>query len=142
MMIKYVVFFLLLSSPIALTAQNKDEAAIKAVIKEQTDAWNNGSIDDFMKTYYNSDSLMFVSSKGITYGWNATLNNYKKNYPDTAVMGKLQLDMLEMKPLSSNYYFVTGKWHLTRTIGDIGGFFTLLFKKIHGKWLIIVDHTS
>ncbi len=141
MMMKALIFSLLLSFPFALIAQT-EESEIKAVIDEQMNGWNKGSIGDFMKTYYKNDSLMFVGSKGITYGWEATLNNYKKNYPDTSVMGKLQLDLLDIKPLSPNYYFVTGKWHLKRNMGDKGGYFTLLFKKINGKWLIIIDHTS
>jgi ketosteroid isomerase-like protein len=142
MMMKTLIFCLLLSFSYTLIAQNKDETAIEAAIDEQMKAWNKGSIEDFMKTYYNSDSLMFAGSKGITYGWTATLKNYKRNYPNASVMGKLQLDLLDIKPLSPNYYFVTGKWHLTRKMGDTGGYFTLLFKKINGKWLIIVDHTS
>ncbi|HEY2727693.1 MAG TPA: DUF4440 domain-containing protein, partial [Parafilimonas sp.] len=61
---------------------------------------------------------------------------------DTAAMGKLSFNLLQLKQLSSEYYFVMGGWNLKRTAGDVGGYFTLLFKKINGKWLIIVDHTS
>ena len=76
MMMKALIFSLLLSFPFALIAQT-EESEIKAVIDEQMNGWNKGSIGDFMKTYYKNDSLMFVGSKGITYGWEATLNNYK-----------------------------------------------------------------
>lgn len=137
-----LLFIILTSASLSLFAQNVDEEVIRTVIHEQELAWNKGSIDTFMQGYYNSDSLMFVGKNGIIYGWQNALNNYKKNYADTVAMGKLQLNLLNMKQLSQNYYFVTGKWHLTRTIGDVGGYFTLLFKKINGKWLIIVDHTS
>ena len=37
---------------------------------------------------------MFVGSQGITYGWKATLENYKKGYPDRATMGKLKFDFV------------------------------------------------
>ncbi|HEY2727297.1 MAG TPA: DUF4440 domain-containing protein, partial [Parafilimonas sp.] len=76
------------------------------------------------------------------YGWRTTLENYKKHYPDTATMGKLAFNLINLKKLSPEYYFVIGAWHLTRSIGDIGGYFTLLFKKINGRWVIVVDHTS
>lgn len=122
-------------------AQN-DEQQIRAVMQTQTTAWNNGNIDAFMQTYWQSDSLLFVGSKGPNYGWHQTLENYKKRYPDTTTMGKLNFNLLQLKPLSVEYYFVLGSWHLQRTIGDIGGYFTLLFRKINGKWLIIADHTS
>jgi hypothetical protein len=35
-----------------------------------------------------------------------------------------------------------GKWYLTRSIGDIGGVFTLLLRKVANRWLIIADHSS
>ena len=126
---------------IPVFAQSSDEKAVRNVLAEQTKQWNNGDIPAFMKTYWKSDSLLFVGKNGVTYGWQKTLDNYKKNYPDAAAMGKLQFELLEVKPLSAAYYFVVGKWHLTRSIGDIGGLFTLIFRKDKGKWVIISDHT-
>lgn len=123
-------------------AQSKDETAIRQLLNEQTKAWNQGDIDRFMKTYWENDSLMFIGKSGVTYGWINTLNNYKKNYPDTAAMGKLSFDILVVKRLSFQYFQVTGKWHLQRSIGDLSGHYTLLLKKIKGKWVIIADHSS
>ena len=123
-------------------AQSKDETEVRGLLASQTKEWNAGNIPAFMNTYWKSDSLMFIGKTGITYGWQKTLDNYKKNYPDTAAMGKLKFDLLEVKRLSSGYFFVVGKWHLTRSIGDIGGIFTLLFRKLANRWLIIADHSS
>lgn len=122
-------------------AQTSDETAIRNVMNEQVKAWNNGDVDAFMKTYWQNDSLLFVSDPP-TYGWQTTLERYKKVYPDTAAMGKLDFNLMQLKQLSPEYYFVLGQWHLTRTGGDVGGYFTLLFKKINDKWLIVVDHSS
>jgi ketosteroid isomerase-like protein len=127
---------------IALFAQSKDEIDIRSVMDEQVKTWNSGNIDAFMQTYWKSDSLLFVGSRGPSYGWQNTLDGYKKRYPDTTTTGKLDFAILQIKSLSSEYSFVLGKWHLKRTIGDAGGYFTLLFRKINGKWLIVVDHTS
>lgn len=126
----------------SLLAQKTDETAIRAVMAKQVTDWNNGNIDAFMETYWKSDSLRFVGSKGVTYGWKNTLERYKKSYPDTTVMGKLQFDIQSVQILSNDYAFVLGKWFLKRTIGDIGGYYTLLFKKVNGKWVIALDHTS
>ena len=109
---------------------------------QQTADWNKGDVNSFMNSYWQSDSLMFVGKSGITYGWQKTLDNYIKNYPDTASMGKLDFTLLEVKRLSADYYFVVGKWHLKRSIGDIGGSFTLIFRKIKSQWLIVADHSS
>ncbi len=123
-------------------AQPKDEKAVRAVLQLQTTAWNQGNIDAFMQSYWKSDSLLFVGKSGPTYGWQNTLEGYKKRYPDTTAMGKLQFTLLQVKPLGTEFYFVLGKFHLQRTIGDLSGIFTLLFKKVNGQWVIISDHTS
>lgn len=123
-------------------SQNKDEEAIKQLLNEQTKAWNNGDIETFMKTYWQSDSLLFIGKNGPKYGYLNTLENYKKTYPDTAAMGNLNFKLLDIKRLSVLYFFVVGKWHLHRTIGDIEGHFTLLVKKIRGRWVIVADHSS
>ena len=119
-----------------------DEQKILNLIDDQRIYWNNGDIENFMSGYWKNDSLMFIGKSGVTYGWQKTLDNYKKGYPDTAAMGKLDFDLLEIKRLSVMYFFVVGKWHLTRSIGDVGGHFTLLFKKIKNKWVIVADHSS
>ena len=123
-------------------AQPKNELAIRNILATQTDAWNRGDINSFMKGYWENDSLMFIGKSGVTYGWTNTLNNYKKGYPDTAAMGKLVFTLIQVKKLSGKYYHVTGKWLLKRSIGDVGGHYTLLFKKINGRWVIVSDHSS
>jgi ketosteroid isomerase-like protein len=125
-----------------VSAQSKDEQTIRALLEEQRLAWNNGETEKFMSAYWQSDSLMFIGKSGITYGWQNTLNNYKKGYPDTATMGKLKFDIVEVKRLSAMYFFVVGKWHLTRSIGNVEGHFTLLFRKVKNKWVIVADHSS
>jgi ketosteroid isomerase-like protein len=138
------IFLYLLFILFSLNAftQTTDEQMIKAAMTEQLNAWNAGDIDRYMETYWHSDSLMFIGKSGPTYGWEKTKANYKKGYPDTAAMGKLDFEIINMKRLSVMYYSVVGKWHLKRTIGDIGGAFTLIFKKIKKKWVIIQDHSS
>ena len=125
-----------------LPAQSNAEKEIRKVLSTQDIAWNRGDIEGFMQTYWKSDSLMFIGKSGITYGWQKTLDNYKKGYPDTAAMGKLHFDLIEFKKLSETNYFVVGKWFLTRSIGNINGVFTLLLKKLNNRWVIIADHSS
>ncbi len=135
-----LVFFLLVIS--RAYGQSNDESKIREILDKQTKAWNRGDIDRFMNGYWENDSLMFIGRSGVTYGWTNTLKNYKKSYPDTATMGKLSFTLIQVKKLSKEYYHVTGKWFLKRSIGDIGGHYTLLFRKINGRWVIISDHSS
>ena len=136
------IFFFFLFFSFTAFAQTKDEQTILATLDQQKNAWNKGDLHAFMEPYWKSDSLMFIGKSGITYGWQNTLDNYKKGYPDTAAMGKLNFHILYVKRLSVLYFSVVGKWELTRTIGNLGGHFTLLFKKIGNKWLIVSDHSS
>jgi uncharacterized protein (TIGR02246 family) len=139
---KNVMIFLLVLSTLGSTAQSNDESAIRQALNEQIEAWNQGDIERFMKTYWENDSLMFIGKSGIQYGWNNTLNNYKKNYPDTIAMGKLSFKILKVNRLSPEYFYVVGKWHLQRSIGDLEGHYDLLFRKINGRWVIVADHSS
>ncbi len=139
-----ILLLLLLTSLWASTvfAQDKNARAILKLLDTQTAAWNQGDLQGFMKGYWENDSLRFIGKSGITYGWNNTLANYKRGYPDTAAMGKLQFTILVIKKLSPRYYEVVGKWYLKRSIGDASGHYTLLLRKIKGSWMIVSDHSS
>ena len=119
-----------------------DELAIKAVFDRQTKAWNEGNLDAYMAGYWKDANLAFIGSKGVTRSWSQTLKNYKKAYPSKTAMGKLSFDILEMKRLSSSYYYMIGKYTLEREKDQPKGHFTLLWQKIAGQWVIISDHTS
>ena len=125
-----------------ICGQTADEKAILKILDDQILYWNKGDLDHFVKGYWNNDSLMFIGSSGVVYGYRNTLNRYKKTYSDTAKMGKLRFEILHIKKLSPEYYYVVGKWFLKRAIGDAGGHYTLLFRKIKGEWKIVADHSS
>lgn len=141
-MLKKLPFLLLVLITQNAFTQSKDEQAILKLLAAQVEFWNKGDIKHFMQGYWENDSLMFVGKNGVTYGYNKTLENYKKNYPDKANMGQLKFTLLSVNPLDNQYYSVIGKWELTRTVGNINGHYTLLFKKINGQWKIILDHSS
>ena len=141
-MYKTLLTLLLLALVISGFAQTGPEASIRRIMTDQAVAWNKGNIDDFMKGYWNNDSLVFVGQSGLSYGYNTALANYKKHYDSPDKMGQLFFTLLSIKKLSPDYCFVLGKWLLKRKAGDIGGIYSLLFRKIDGRWQIVVDHTS
>jgi hypothetical protein len=128
--------------PVLLFAQTKDEKAILDILDAQTKAWNEGNLEKFMIGYWENDSLMYIGKKGVTYGYQSTLNSYKTNYAGRENMGVLTFHILHMKPLGKKHYLVVGKWSLKRTVGDVGGHYTLTFEKQKGKWVVIADHSS
>jgi ketosteroid isomerase-like protein len=117
---------------------------VMTVLSTQQTAWNQGDIDAFMQGYWQNDSLTFIGKNDVTKGWQQTWANYKKSYPDKATMGQLLFDILSVEEFSPTTIFVIGKWNLKReeTKGDLGGHFTLVFKKINNRWVIVSDHTS
>lgn len=125
-----------------LYSQSKAEQKILSILDKQTKAWNIGDFDKFMIGYVQSDSLMYIGKSGVTYGYQETLQRYKKNYAGADKMGKLTFEILHLRKLGNKHYLVVGKWSLKRDAGDVGGYYTLTFEKQKGNWVIIADHSS
>ena len=120
----------------------QDKEAIVKVLNDQHQAWNKGYIEGFMQGYWKSDSLMFIGKTTPVYGWQKTLDRYKKTYPGKAGMGELAFDILQVRVLDKSNAFVLGGWHLKLEKSAPGGYFTLWFRKIKGEGKIVCDHTS
>lgn len=127
---------------VALPAQSKAERDILSILDRQTQAWNRGDLEGFMDGYWVSDSLMYIGKQGVTYGYAPTLRRYRENYGDTSRMGRLTFHILHVKRLSARYVHVVGRWSLRRSAGDVGGHYTLLFRRMAGRWVIVSDHSS
>jgi len=122
----------------------KAKAEVQQVLDDQITCWNEGRLACYMEGYLKSDSLVFVGKSGLTYGWQQTLDNYERNYPDKAAMGKLSFEIKEMNPLAYDTMLVIGKWHLKReaALGDLQGHFSIILKHFPEGWKIIADHSS
>lgn len=142
--ILFLVFIIIFQFSIEpLIAQESEaEIQIREVLVNQETAWNRGDFKGYMSGYWNDDSLKFIGKSGIQYGWQNTLENYKKSYPDKESMGNLKFEIINVDILEEASAFVIGKWKLTRDIGNLEGYFTLLFKWIDHKWVIVCDHSS
>ena len=123
-------------------SQHPDEIAIKQILSDQQTCWNDGDLECFMEGYWKSDHLVFVGKSGVTYGWSQTLENYKKSYPTKDKMGILTFDLLQVEPLSEDFWTVIGKWSLKRTSDEPSGHFTLIFRRLGDEWVIVSDHSS
>lgn len=109
------------------------------VMQGQQDAWNNGDIPRFMEGYWNSDSLMFVGSRGLSYGYETTLNNYLKSYPNREAMGHLTFTNKNWTQISENSGLLVGSWYLS---DEANGMYSLVWRKVNGEWVIVADHSS
>ena len=137
-----LLFLSLTSLLIAQSLPKSDRDEILGMMAAQSEAWNRGDLAAFMDGYWENDSLVFIGSKGLTYGRDATLANYQLRYPDRTAMGTLTFDILQLRATGKRHAFMIGRWHLSRTVGDLSGHFSLLWQKINGKWVIVADHSS
>ncbi len=141
-MMKQFLYIFLMMIFSAFTVKAQDKALILEVLEKQRSDWNSGNLKGYMQGYWQSDSLVFVGKNGPNYGWQNTLNNYQKSYPDKAAMGFLYFDIKEVRLLGNDYAFVLGGWRLKRKNDEPKGFFTLMMRKIKGEWKVIADHSS
>ena len=118
------------------------EQAIRQVLSRQVSAWNAGEIDRFMEGYWQDEGLTFSSGGETTRGWEATRQRYHQRYATREAMGQLEFQDLEVNMLGAEGAWVLGRWQLTRGAEQLGGNFTLVFRKQSGEWFVVHDHTS
>jgi len=138
---KLLIYALVLSFTFSCstTENGDDKIEILAVMDVQQKAWSNNDIEGFMEGYWKNDSLKFYGNNGVTYGWQKTLDNYKRKYPSKNETGTLNFTIDDISKIDNASYFVMGQYHLTRVVGDANGVFMIIFKKINGEWKIIAD---
>src|ERR1700735_1479722 len=124
------------------TQQPTAEVQIRSVLDMQTAAWNRGDLDTFMTGYWKSEETEFVGASGISRGWQAVLDRYRRNYPDAKAMGRLTFSNLEVHVVGREYAVVIGEFKLEREKDQPSGVFTLNFRKFTEGWRIVADHTT
>jgi ketosteroid isomerase-like protein len=112
------------------------------VLDAQVAAWNRGDIAGFVDGYWKSEKLTFVTSRGVTRGWQGLLERYRRSYPDAKAMGRLSFNELEITVLSGDAAVVLGRWQLDREKDQPQGHFTLVMRRVDGAWRVAHDHTT
>jgi ketosteroid isomerase-like protein len=120
-----------------------DEAAVRAVLARQQEAWNRGDLDGYMRGYAHSDALVFTSGSKVRRGFTETFEKYKARYgSDPSTMGTLAFEILAVQPLGADGAIVLGRWQLTNTPVAGSGIFSVALERLPGGWLVVHDHTS
>jgi ketosteroid isomerase-like protein len=143
----YLFLLGLLCSGFSGTAQKKSaqpaEAQIRALLRQQAEAWNHGDLEGYMRAgYATDDSLLFLGKTGATYGFDSTLARYRRGYRTPEAMGQLRFEILRIRLLSTNSAYVAGNWHLEKQPQSTGGAFLIILQKQAGRWQIVADHSS
>jgi ketosteroid isomerase-like protein len=136
------ILFLVIFSGCHLETSEDD--AIKKVLLDQTTAWNNGNIALFMEGYHNSDSLIYMTGKGIVTGYEELHSRYRNSFETREKMGNLRFETEKIRFLDRNHTLgaVPGRWIVVRNTDTLKGHFFLIFKKFPDEgWKIIADNT-
>jgi|GEM_PF-2039396 hypothetical protein len=110
------------------------------ILEKQESDWNQGNMKGFLSAYWDSDTLRFVSVRGIHYGKERLQNHLKTTFPDTASMGTLSYDVVHIDLIGDNDALLTGKWLRKNDKKFRGGYFSILLRKLQGKWQIVAEH--
>lgn len=121
---------------------DQTKKTILALFQKQVQAWNDGDLEKFMETYWKSPHLTFSGGGKTTRGWQQTLDRYRKSYSTKKLMGHLTFSDFEVIVLGPQSALALGKWKLKREQDAPEGNFSVVLKKIKGRWVIIHDHSS
>lgn len=139
----FSIALLLLVSLASIAAPADDERTVRGVLDAQQTAWNKGDLGGFMDGYWNDDKLFYISGGKSVQGWKALKERYEKAYQgEGKEMGKLKFSELNVEMLGTDAALVRGKWEVAMSKETVGGWFTLLMKKLPNGWKVTHDHTS
>ena len=120
-------------------------ASIATIVHAQESAWNRGDVAGFMGAgYWRSPDLTFYSGGSVTHGFEPVLARYVRRYQgEGKEMGQLSFTQLEVVQLAPDCALARGRWDLDfASEKDVGGLFSLVFRRLDEGWRIVHDHTS
>lgn len=127
---------------LAAATPQSDKTAILTTVKSMETAWNRGDFRGYMAGFKKPD-VIFVSGGKFQDGWQGTLNHYVRDYGGSPERrGKLRFYNMKIDLLAPDAAMLIGQYRLERGARVTEGVNTRLFRKVHGRWLITMNHVS
>ena len=120
---------------------NPKAAAIISAMKNSENDWNTGNLDNFMKMYTDSSTMMFPTGP-------VGLSTIKDLYQNKYFNGKmpkqnLRYDEMKVTLLGDNYALLTGKFTLYgNNLPERSGRYSLVMVLTNSGWKILHDHSG
>lgn len=131
-----------LASPAAAASPKAERAAILSTIARMEAAWNRGDFRGYMAGFKSPD-VVFISGGKFQEAWQGTLDHYVRDYGGSSERrGKLHFYNMKIELLAPDAAMLVGQYRLERGPRVTEGVNTRLFRKVHGKWLITMNHVS
>ena len=130
------------SAPCPAVDASVEKAAILKVITDMQAAWNRGDFRGYMEGFKNPD-VIFVSGGRFQDGWQGTLDHYIRDYgasPETR--GTLRFSDIRIEILGPDAAQLISRYQLVRQQHPQYGINTRLMRKVHGQWVIALNHVS
>jgi hypothetical protein len=128
-----------------MVREAKEEVA--TLLEKQCGAWNGGDLEAFTSVY--AEDAAFLTPKGITRGREEVLRRYRESYPDRETMGRLELEVLEMRPANGIEISMLGDARPGRVHGitvaarwklaESEGLTLIVFRYSGDRWEIVQD---
>ena len=139
---KPIALALLFVASTVEASPKSDRAAILASISHMEAAWNRGDFRGYMAGFKNPD-VIFVSGGKFQEGWQGTLDHYIRDYGGSPERrGRLHFYNMRVDLLAPDAAMLIGQYRVERGTRVTEGVNTRLFRKLHGRWLITVNHAS
>jgi len=125
---------------------------IETLLDAQGADWSRGDLESFTGIY--AENCVYISPSGMVEGRQALIERYRERYPDSAAMGSLRLDIIEMrpafvtiksilpelKPSGIGGMSVVARWTLSYPdMESSSGLTLIVFRRINGDWKIVHD---
>lgn len=139
----YLGVLLMMACNSADNAGKKDKHELAGILFKQQQAWNTGNLEAFMDGYSRDTGMQFITRRGVRKGWQATLNGYRKSYPNKDSMGELEFKIQQLEFLDDrgDVGHIVGTWKLIRHNDTPGGHFSLITRREAQGHRIWIDHT-
>ncbi len=121
-------------------------AQVERLLTEQSAAWSRGDLETFVAGY--AEDAVFVTPSGVTSGRDEVLARYRRRYPDRTAMGRLTLELLDVRVLALGSGEAAGASVVARWIlegmgedgtGRAEGHTVIVLEKRPEGWRIVHD---
>ena len=136
---------LLLAFGLPATADESEAdvaAAVRSVLVAQGDAWNRGDLAGYMASFSRDEQTRHIFNREITSGYSAIEARFKARYPDPKNMGTISFSELDVAVLAPDAAFAFARWRFEYEGKTSAGIFTLIFRDLNGRWVIVHDHST
>lgn len=130
------------SSAASATEAAAEKKAILKVIARMEAAWNRGDFRGYMAGFKKPD-VIFVSKGRFQKDWQGTLDHYIRDYGGAPERrGHLHFWDIRVELLAPDSAQLISRYRLDRPKDPQDGINTRLMRKVHGRWVIALNHVS